>query len=110
MRLHLKLLGVCAGLIVALPCASAANETRIEVAFQYNSAIPAKVTYHKAERTAYKACNLNGRVAPMKRIMMRTCVDPLVEKFVIATGDPDLRTHHEKRTGRAVGSYSFAAN
>ncbi|MEM7330172.1 MAG: hypothetical protein AAF437_15620 [Pseudomonadota bacterium] len=110
MKLRFKLLGLCAGLIVALPSASALKETRIEVAFQYDSAIPAKATYRKAERTAIKACGLNGRVLPIKRTLKRTCVDPLVEEFVIATGNPDLRAHHEKRTGRAVGSYSFAAN
>lgn len=110
MKQHLKLLALCAGMMMTLPSASALNEVPIQAAFKYDPSVPASQTYRRAERTATKACGLNGRVTPIRRSLMRTCVRPLVEEFVIATGDSDLIAYHENRTGRKVGNYSFVAN
>jgi len=110
MKQHLKLLALCAGMMMTLPSASALNEVPIQAAFKYDPSVPASQTYRRAERTATKACGLNGRVTPIRRSLMRTCVRPLIEEFVIATGNSDLIAFHENRTGRKVGNYSFVAN
>ncbi len=110
MKQHLKLLALCAGMMMTLPSASALNEVPIQAAFKYDPSVPASQTYRRAERTATKACGLNGRVTPIRRSLMRSCVRPLIEEFVIATGDSDLIAYHENRTGRKVSNYSFVAN
>ncbi|MEM9181368.1 MAG: hypothetical protein AAGA89_16770 [Pseudomonadota bacterium] len=110
MKQHLKLLALCAGMMMTLPSASALNEVPMQVTFKYDPALSAAQSYRRAERTATKACGLYGRVSPIRQSLMRTCVRPLVEEFVIATGDSDLIAHHENRTGRKVGNYSFVAN
>lgn len=109
MKHQLKLLALCVGMGVTLPNASAYSQEPIQVAFKYDASAPASETYRRAERTASKACGLNGRVIPIKRALMRSCVRPLVEQFVITTGNTDLIAHHEKRTGRKAGSFSFVA-
>ena len=100
MKTQLKTLALCAGLFLAVPSASALPTETIDVTFSYDRSAPTEVSYRRAERTAVKACGLNGRVAPMKRALTKSCVQPLVEAFVIATGDTALRAYYEDRNGR----------
>ncbi len=109
MRHQMKVLALCAGLFLTLPFAHALDSRPLQVAFKYDSAASVATTYRRAERTAQKACGLNGRVLPMKRALLRSCVRPLVEDFVIATGNLELAAHHEKRTGRTIRDSQFVA-
>jgi len=110
MKQHLKLFAICAALAFTIPSASALTKTQMDVTFKYQPSAPIETTYKKAHRTAYKACKLNGRLSATKRFLVRSCVQPLVEEFVITTQDPDLLAYHERRIGRTISGTRFVDN
>lgn len=110
MKQQFKLFAICAALAFTVPSASAQTHDVIEATFKYNRSAPVETTYKKAQRTAYKACDLNGRLSEVKRSLVRSCVRPLVEEFVITTQDSDLLAYHERRSGRTVRGTRFVEN
>ena len=103
----LKLAAVALAVCSAPIPSSAAETEQVTARFIYDRSVPVEQTYRRAIRTASKACKLNGRVAPIKRSLRRTCVRPLVEQFIIKTGNRDLIAHHEARTGQKMKELVF---
>lgn len=107
---------VALGLAIAtpLPLTSAVAETsayseRVEARVTYSPDAPAAETYRHARKVFRKACYLNGQISAMHRVQERVCVQPMLDKFVAHTGNPELAELHEARTGRLVGPVRIAA-
>ncbi|MEO1662470.1 MAG: hypothetical protein AAFR51_15885 [Pseudomonadota bacterium] len=100
------LIGLAACL--SLPHAQAESAERIEIKFTYDRTLSPAHTYRNAEWTARKACGLNGRVAPMKRALEKSCVKPAIAQFVAQTGNRALIAFHARRTGQTKPAVTFA--
>ena len=105
-----KLLALSAGLAFMAPTSSALDEASFEVKFNYDPVAPVEITYRNAVRTAYRACRMGSHLLPVKQALKRTCMQPVIEDFVIATGNQDLIALHETKTGRTIGETKLAAN
>ncbi len=103
-----SLIGLAA--CVSLPLAHADDNEPIEIEFTYDRTLPPIETYRNAEWTARKACGVNGRVIPMKRLLEKTCVKPAVAQFVAQTGSRELIAYHARRTGQREPAVTFAKN
>lgn len=103
----LKLAAVALAVCGAPILSSAAETEQFTATFIYDRSVSVEQTYRRAMRTATKACKLNHRIAPVKRSLRRTCIRPLLEQFIIKTGDRDLITYHEARTGQKMKELVF---
>ena len=108
MRLQSAIVALGLATATLLPLTSAAAkpnafaEERVEARVTYSPDAPAAETYRHARRVLRKACYLNGQSMAMQRVQERVCVQPMLDKFVAHTGNPELAELHEARTGRLV--------
>ncbi|MEO0549169.1 MAG: hypothetical protein AAFZ91_04550 [Pseudomonadota bacterium] len=109
MNIKMKLVGLLAAVCLTTPIASAANETTMQVAFEYDRSAPVDESYNKAKRTAEHACDFHVRVAPLRPSIQRECVAPMLSQFVTKTGDLELIAYHEARIGEAIQRTHFVA-
>ena len=110
MKQAIKLLLIGGALLIPAPLSSAEQRGSMEVAIQYDRTAPIETTYSRARAAARKACQINGRVAPMKRLLERTCVTPMLAQFVVQTENQDLIAYYERRMGTAPLAVPFVAD
>ena len=110
MKHAIKLLLIGSALLIPAPLSSAEQRGSMEVAIQYDRTAPIETTYNRARAIARKACQINGRVAPMKRMLERTCVSPMLAQFVLKTENQDLIAYYETRTGEPPMAIPFVAD
>lgn len=110
MRKAIQLLLISSALLATAPLASAEQGDTMQVAFKYDRSAPIKTTYNRARAVARKACQINGRVAPTKRLLKRTCVAPMLAQFVLKTQNQDLIAHYEDRMGKPAIAVPFVAD
>ena len=110
MKQAIKLLLIGGALLIPAPLSSAEQRGSMEVAIQYDRTAPIETTYSRARAAARKACQINGRVAPMKRYLEETCVAPIVAQFVLQTENQDLIAHYEAKMGEPPVAVPFVAD
>lgn len=115
MKLQSAIVAIGLATATLLPLTSAAAEPnafaeeRVEARVTYSPDAPAAETYRHARKVFRKACYVNGQVLAMRRAQERICVQPMLDKFVAHTGNPELAELHEARTGRLVRPVRIAA-
>ncbi|MDJ0921478.1 MAG: hypothetical protein QNI84_10135 [Henriciella sp.] len=97
------------GLAMIAPQAGALNEVPMDVAFTYDRSAPVGETYLRAKRKAERVCGIHSRVPPVRRLLVRDCVLPMLNQFVLKTGDAELLAHHEERVGTKAIRTDFSA-
>jgi hypothetical protein len=110
MKQAIPLLLISAALLTSAPLASAEQGDPMQVAFKYDRSAPIDKTYNRARAVARKACQINGRVAPTKRLLKRTCVAPMLAQFVLKTQNQELIAHYEDRMGKPAIDIPFIAD
>ena len=110
MKKAIQLLLISAALLAPAPLASAEQGDAMQVAFFYDRSAPIDKTYNRAHAVARKACQINGRVAPTKRLLKRTCVAPMLAQFVLKTKNQDLIAHYEDKMGKPAIAVPFVAD
>lgn len=110
MKQAIKLLLISGVLTTTAPLVSAEQGDPMQIAFKYDRTAPIDKTYNRARSIARKACEINGRVAPMKRLLERTCVGPMLAQFVLQTEDEDLIAHYEAKMGTPAVAAPFVAD
>ena len=110
MKHALKLSFIVLAASFSLPGAQAEIREPVEIEFTYDRTLPAAQTYRRAKWTAQKACGLNGRVAPMKKLLAKSCVAPALADFVAKTGNRELMAYHARQRGRSNQAVTFAKN
>ena len=110
MKQELKLILIGSAMLAITPLANAAPGKPVTAAFNYDRTAPVKTTYRKAQKTARKACKINGRITAMQRMLERDSVQPMLEEFVLRTQSQDLITYHEARTGNTITANQFVAD
>lgn len=110
MKKTLQLVLIGAAMLMTTPIVNAEWHEPVTVSFEYDRTDPIKTTYRNAEKKTKKACRLNGHIAPMKRRLMRTCVRPILEQFVLATQDQELIAHYERRNNVQISDVRIAAH
>ena len=98
----MKLIFIFGALLISAPFASAERSEPMNVAFKYDRTASIETTFKQARKTARRACQVNGRLAPMKRVLERDCVRPMLEQFILGTQNQDLITYYEEKTGKPV--------
>lgn len=89
---------------------AAADDDLMRVEIKYDSTAPVGKTYSRARLVARKACQINGRVLPMRRLLEKTCVAPLLSQFVLQTENQDLIAYYERRMGEPPVFVPFVAD
>ena len=89
---------------------AAADDDLMRVEIKYDSTAPVGKTYSRARLVARKACQINGRIAPMKRLLEKTCVEPIIAQFVLQTEDQDLIDLYEDKMGEPPVFAPFVAD
>lgn len=110
MKTAIKLLLISIALLIPAPLSSAEQGDPIQVAIKYDRTAPIVTSYNRARSVARKACQINGRVAPMKRSLERTCVTPILAQFVLKTENQDLIAYYEDRMGAPPVAVPFIAD
>ncbi|MEL6691565.1 MAG: hypothetical protein AAFQ12_00830 [Pseudomonadota bacterium] len=110
MKTAIKLLLISGALLIPAPLSSAEQGDTMQVAIKYDRTAPVDRTYNKARAIARKACKINGRVAPMKRLLEETCVAPIIAQFVLQTENQELIAYYERRMGEPPAFVPFVAD
>ena len=94
--------------VSTLPAAADDDPMRVEI--KYDRTAPVDTTFNRARAIARKACQINGRVAPMKRLLEKTCVAPLLSQYVLQTENQELIAYYERRLGEPPVFVPFVAD
>lgn len=103
---------VLAGLTLATLSSlnAVADGAPMSVEIKYDRTAPIDTTFNRARAIARKACQINGRIAPMKRLLEETCVAPIVAQFVLQTENQDLIALYEAKMGEPPVAVPFVAD
>ena len=109
MKQVMKLILIGGALLISTPFGNAERSEPMTVAFKYDRTASIETTFNKARKTARKACQINGRLVPLKRVLERDCVTPMLEQFVLGTKNQDLVAYYEEKTGKPITGNRFVA-
>ena len=110
MKTAIKLILISGALLVPAPLSSAQQEETTQVAITSDHTAPFVTSYNRGRSVARKACQINGRIVPMKRLLERTSVAPMPAQFVLQTKNQDLIAYYEVRMGEPPIAMPFIAD